>query len=231
MRYALAALAAVTVMSTGCTLPGTDTSSGPTALTIRVTAFAGHGEKTLETYTLRCDPPSGTAPHPAQACAALRDYQATYRPANFACGCVAEIPGDRSAMISGRLNGRPFRAELGICMCGFTGREVRDLRIATGLRRLAPEYGTISGRVLAIGGPAPGAAEPLGGAPVIVNGHDADGVRIRSGAKASSSGRFRINLPAGRYTVRTLGFGPHHSIRVQVSPRGTVRVRLIREIR
>jgi len=231
MRYALAALAAVALMSSGCTLPGNGTSPGSTALTIRVTAFTGPGEKNLETYTLRCDPPSGTAPHPAHACAALRDYQATYRPANVACGCVAEISGDRSAVISGRLDGRPFRAQLGICMCGFTGREVRDLRIATGLRRLVPEYGTISGRVLAVGGPATGVERPLGGALVIVNGHDADGVRIRSGAKASSSGTFRINLQAGRYTVRTLGFGPHHSIRVQVSPHGTVRVRLVREIR
>jgi hypothetical protein len=64
-----------------------------------------------------------------------------------------------------------------------------------------------------------------------VNGHDSDGVRIRSGARASSRGTFRINLPAGRYTVRTLGFGPHHSTRVQVSPHGTVQVRLVRDIR
>jgi hypothetical protein len=231
MRYALAAVAAVVLNSTGCTLPGYDASPGHTALTIRVTAFAGRSENTLETYTLRCDPPSGTAPHPAEACAALRDYRASYRPANVACGCVAEIPGDRSAVISGRLDGRPFHAELGICMCGFTGRDVHDLLIATGLRRLAPEYGTISGRVFAVGGPAPGAARPLAGALVIVKGHDADGVRIRSGAKASSWGTFRVNLPAGRYTVRTLGFGPHHSTRVQVSPHGTVRVRLVRDIR
>jgi hypothetical protein len=221
----------VALTSTGCTLTGAGSSPGPTALTIRVTAFAGRSQKTLARYILHCDPPWGTAPHPAQACAALRDYRARYRPANVACGCVAETPGDRSAVISGRLDGRPFRAELGICMCGFTGREVRDLRIATGLRRVAPEYGTISGGVLAVGGPAPGAARPLAGALVIVNGHDADGVRIRSGAKASSSGTFRINVPAGSYTVRTLGFGPHHSTRVLVSPRGTARVRLVRDVR
>jgi hypothetical protein len=230
MRYALAALTAVVLTSTGCTLPG-DSSPGHTALTIRVTAFAERSEKTLETYTLRCDPPSGTAPHPAEACSALRDYQATHRPANVACGCVAETPGDRSAVISGTLDGRPLHAELGICMCGFSGRDVRDLLIATGLRRLAPEYGTISARVSPVGGPAPGPARPAPGAQVIMNGHDADGVRIRSGARATSSGTFRVNLPAGRYTVRTLGFGPHHAIRVQVSPHGTVRVRLVRDVR
>jgi subtilisin inhibitor-like len=230
MRFAVSAALALSLASSGCAWFGDSAHQGVTALTVRVRAQTRAGEKTIIVRTLGCDPSSGTVPDPAAACAALRDYQAQFQPIHSSCGCAVGFEGERSAEVSGRLDGRPFRAELGGCMCGYTEREVRDLRVGTGLRTIAPPFGTITGRTLGVGGPAPGFPHPVGGALVIVTGHDSDGIRIRTGARSSAAGTFRIGLPAGRYTVRMLGSGPHHKTRIQVPPRRTVRVRLIREI-
>jgi len=110
------------------------------------------------------------------------------------------------------------------------GEEVRDLRIGAGLRRITPPFGTITGRVMSVGGPYPGTKRPMANEQIIVTGHDADRIRLRTGVRSGSSGGFRISLPAGRYTVRTPGGGPHHSVRVQVTPDGLVHVRLVRDI-
>jgi subtilisin inhibitor-like len=230
MRCAVAALVALILTPAGCTFPGQDATQGPTALTVRITALVAGGQKTILVRTLRCDPPAGTVPHPAAACAALRDYRARFRPITSSCGCGAQMYGKRSAVVSGRLDGRPFHAELGGCTCGYTGEEVRDLRIGTGLRRITPPFGTITGRVMSVGGPYPGTKRPMANEQIIVTGHDADRIRLRTGVRSGSSGRFRISLPAGRYTVRTPGGGPHHSVRVQVTPDGLVHVRLVRDI-
>jgi Subtilisin inhibitor-like len=226
MRCAVAALAALILAPAGCTFPGQDAALGPTALTVRITALVPGGQKTILVRTLRCNPPAGTVPHPPAACAALRDYRARFRPITSVCGCGPQIYGERSAVVSGQLDGQPFHAELGGCMCGYTGEEVRDLRIATGLRRTTPPLGTITGRVTSVGGPYPGTERPMVNEQVIVSRHDGVRILLRTG----SSGGFRITLPAGTYTVRTPGGGPHHSVRVQVTPHGLVHVRLVRDI-
>jgi hypothetical protein len=57
--------------------------------------------------------------------------------------------------------------------------------------------GSISGHLLAVGGPAPGPPRPLPGEVVVT---DASGVSVAT-VEVASDGRFSVEVPAGNYTV------------------------------
>jgi hypothetical protein len=101
---------------------------------IRETADNGNRGTLIRSWTLGCSPPGGTKPQPDVACRALRDYVSNYTAPIGSCGCAAVRLGTPWAVIKGTLDGKPFRAALTTCMCGFSKRLVRDLYIATSLR-------------------------------------------------------------------------------------------------
>jgi hypothetical protein len=67
----------------------------------------------------------------------------------------------------------------------------------------APPKGEISGRLVAVGGPAPGLPRPLPGH-VTVNGPSGKVTTVA----VTSNGQFRLELPVGTYTL--IGHSPYY---------------------
>jgi hypothetical protein len=66
---------------------------------------------------------------------------------------------------------------------------------AAGCSAPASQQGVVGGRLVQVGGPAPGVARPVAGAVIAI---EKDG--SAKTAVVASSGRFRVELPPGTYT-------------------------------
>lgn len=86
---------------------GSTPSPGRTELTIAVTETRG-GQPT--TWTLTCDPPGGTHPDPAAACAALDAGDAAFAPVSADVACTEIYGGDQTARVTGNWRGEPVDA-------------------------------------------------------------------------------------------------------------------------
>ncbi len=138
-RFVILLLVALLGVAAGCSWvgPASPTITGPAGATLTIRIMSG--STVLRTRTLRCDPPAGTTPRPAAACAALRDDLRHASGAHAVCHCPAIFADSRYAVISGRLDGRRILIRFGPCACGL--RHLHDLRIVTGLRSFSPPAG------------------------------------------------------------------------------------------
>jgi hypothetical protein len=106
-RIALAASAVALMLAAGCGGSG-DAASGPGALTISFSASGDAGDaRELE---LRCDPPAGTVPDPAGACAALGAVEDPFAPVPAATACTEIYGGPQVIMVRGTWSGRSVDA-------------------------------------------------------------------------------------------------------------------------
>ena len=104
------------------------------ALRIQIEEQTANGDRrVVRVWTLDCSPVTGSKPEANAACAALRDYARNDTAPTASCGCVVLPIGTRSAVVKGTLDGKPMRAELTYCMCGYSERAVHDLEVVTGL--------------------------------------------------------------------------------------------------
>lgn len=87
------------------TSPSTHTQG--TDLTVSVTAKPGAEPRT---WTLRCDPPGGTLPDAAKACAALAKAKKPFRPTPKHQMCTQIYGGPQHATIKGTWKGRQVSA-------------------------------------------------------------------------------------------------------------------------
>ena len=116
-------------------------------LRIAIRAITPNGSTTLLRWALSCSPPAHDLlrpaanrrpPDPGTACAALRDYarrQSSRLPQSTAtvCDCPGVPVGTPFALVRGTLDGKRIDVKLTSCMCGFSGRLIRDLQTATGI--------------------------------------------------------------------------------------------------
>jgi hypothetical protein len=123
----------------GATSGGTERAVSPvipelkTLVTIQIRALTGQGSKVIRSATVACGPADT-----AGVCLALRDYARNHAaPLRMMCNCPGAPAGTRFAVVEGRVNGKPIKAELTWCTCGYPQRIIRDLRTITSLRRLA----------------------------------------------------------------------------------------------
>lgn len=112
MRRALSILLPLLLLlllSAGCG-SGSSGSSGPTALHITVWPKGKAGPST--TYTLKCPQGTGTLPDARAACSKLKQVSAkTFEPVPTGTACTEIYGGLQTAQVSGRLAGKPIRAE------------------------------------------------------------------------------------------------------------------------
>lgn len=78
-----------------------------TSLTVRVTARPGASPRV---WRLRCDPPGGTHPNPAGACAALARAKNPFAPVPTGTVCAQIYGGPQTAAITGVWRGRTVSA-------------------------------------------------------------------------------------------------------------------------
>ena len=112
VRRALA-LCAVALLATALASCGKDadkaSSSDVTALTITLVADDGVDP---ETYTLKCDPPGGDHPQPAEACKALEAAGAkVFEPVAKDQVCTDLYGGPQTATVKGTYKGKKVDAE------------------------------------------------------------------------------------------------------------------------
>jgi hypothetical protein len=104
---ALGAGVVAVMLAAGCGGSG-DAGSGPGTLTI---AFSPSGEggdaRELE---LRCDPPAGTVPDPAGACAELGAMEDPFAPVPGSTACTEIYGGPQVITVRGTWSGRPVDA-------------------------------------------------------------------------------------------------------------------------
>lgn len=78
-----------------------------------LTVVIDDGRGSRQTWTLRCDPPGGTHPDPAAACAALdRAGAAALPPVPADLACTQIYGGPETARITGTWKGSPVDATL-----------------------------------------------------------------------------------------------------------------------
>jgi Subtilisin inhibitor-like len=104
-----AVLVAVLVAATVVSAASADAS---TTTALRVTYWKDSAEPTQSvTWTLRCDPPRGSLPRPARACARLSKGGAKlFAPLPMNAVCTEIYGGPQQARITGTVNGRRIRA-------------------------------------------------------------------------------------------------------------------------
>ena len=112
VRRALA-LCAVALVATALASCGKDADKGAssdvTALTITLVADDGVDP---ETYTLKCDPPGGDHPQPAEACKALDAAGAkVFEPVAKDQACTQLYGGPQTATVKGTYKGKKVDAE------------------------------------------------------------------------------------------------------------------------
>jgi hypothetical protein len=100
-----------TVLLAACASPSAGaggSSPGPSALTrLQVTVDAGNGAAAV-TWTLSCDPPAGTHPHPPAACTQLAAAPTDpFAPTPPGMMCSMIYGGSQTATVSGTFHGRP----------------------------------------------------------------------------------------------------------------------------
>lgn len=81
--------------------------SGGTSLTI---TFQDSATAAPQTWTLTCDPPDGTHPDAAGACAALAAAQDPFKPLDKSMACTEIYGGPQTATVTGTYQGSPVNA-------------------------------------------------------------------------------------------------------------------------
>ena len=110
MRGAL--LFAILVAAVGC---GTGQSAAPAEqrTDLKIALWPeGRGQGTPTRWTLRCDPPGGTLPRRADACAKLDRLQSPFAPTPKGMACAEIYGGPQQALITGTHAGRRVWATL-----------------------------------------------------------------------------------------------------------------------
>lgn len=93
------------------TSPGSPSGTpGGTSLTITVRESP---QAAPQTWTLTCDPPGGTHPDPAAACAQLAALPAPFAPVPKDMACTQIYGGPQTATVTGTYRGRPVNAVFG----------------------------------------------------------------------------------------------------------------------
>jgi len=72
----------------------------------------GMSQPEVSRYRLRCNPASGTVPHPARACRTLANLAHPFAPTPPGTFCTALAMGPEEAIVTGRLRGSPVYAHL-----------------------------------------------------------------------------------------------------------------------
>ncbi|MCW2784940.1 MAG: Carboxypeptidase regulatory-like domain [Marmoricola sp.] len=86
-----------------------------------------------------------------------------------------------------------------LALLGFAGcssQKSPTFHITSGIPTNAPVTGIVQGRLLAVGGPAPGKPRPIAGT-VLFDGPDGS----RAQTEVDATGRFAIGLAPGTYTL------------------------------
>jgi hypothetical protein len=112
--------------------PATTSQSPATELTIVI-----KDDAKVTTWTLSCDPPSGTHPDPDKACAAVLTSKATKALPPVAKGmmCTQIFGGSQTATISGRWDGNPVNAS-------FSRQNGCEISRWQAMGELLPKYAT-----------------------------------------------------------------------------------------
>jgi Subtilisin inhibitor-like len=109
---ALLALLALSASLAGCGSDSSNGTGGGTSLTITYWA-AGAGAADSETWTLACDPASGTLADPDTACERLADGGAElFDPVPPDTACTEIYGGPQVAQVDGTVDGEPVSASL-----------------------------------------------------------------------------------------------------------------------
>jgi hypothetical protein len=86
------------------------TTSAATELQIAVT----DGKDATTTWQLTCDPPGGTHPDPATACAALAEHPDALKPVARDATCTMQYGGDDTATVHGTYQGKAVSARFSL---------------------------------------------------------------------------------------------------------------------
>jgi len=87
----------------------TDPTSTPAQSELKITVISGPGAEPTS-WTLTCDPPGGTHPDPAAACAAIEAAPHPFAPVPADMMCTQIYGGPETATITGTWHGEPVSA-------------------------------------------------------------------------------------------------------------------------
>jgi hypothetical protein len=105
MRIAIAIAALIAVV--GCGAGSAARSATPTETDLKITVWPdGRAEGDSKSYTLRCDPNSGTLPRAATACSRLDKLPRPFGPVARNAVCTEQYGGPQQALVTGRFEGR-----------------------------------------------------------------------------------------------------------------------------
>jgi len=107
MRIA-AALATAALLGAGAA----QAASPPTTALVIAFYPKGMSQPDVTRYRLRCNPASGTVPHPSLACRTLANLAHPFAPTPPGTFCTALAMGPEEAIVTGRLRGSPVYAHL-----------------------------------------------------------------------------------------------------------------------
>jgi Subtilisin inhibitor-like len=102
MRIAIVIAALVAVVGCGAGSAAQNASPAPTDLRITVWP-GGRAEGGARSYTLRCDPASGSLPRAATACSKLGTLPRPLAPVSRDAVCTEQYGGPQQALVTGRL--------------------------------------------------------------------------------------------------------------------------------
>ena len=116
VRQARGAAAALLVaVLAACSAPSPEPVVSPSAAPAEVLTIVHDDGDEVTTWQLSCDPPAGTHPDPAAACAVLADRgPAALAPAEPGRMCTQEYGGPDTATVTGRWQGREVDTTFGL---------------------------------------------------------------------------------------------------------------------
>jgi hypothetical protein len=87
-----------------------DDEAVPTPDKLEISVSIGGSEAPTKLWTLECDPPGGTLPRPAEACARLDHVEQPFAPAPKDKACTQIFGGPEVADVTGTYKGKPVNA-------------------------------------------------------------------------------------------------------------------------